>query len=97
MNTIKKVKIVVQSIREINVNQKIEIAFSGIINWEDNKFAEKIEERNTWLESYGKSKGFVYINNSKLDKVLTGVDCIWVPRETVVYKDDILGLVDKLI
>ena len=57
----------VQSIREINVNQKIEIAFSGIINWEDNKFAEKIEERNTWLESYGKSKGFVYINNSKLD------------------------------
>ena len=32
MNTIKKVKIVVQSIREINVNQKVEIAFSGIIN-----------------------------------------------------------------
>ena len=49
MITIKKVKKVVQSIREINVNQEIQIALSGIINREDNNFAEKIEERNTKL------------------------------------------------
>ena len=46
MNTIKKVKKVVQSIREIIVNQEIQVAFSDIINREDNNFAEKIEECN---------------------------------------------------
>ena len=34
MNTIKKVKKVVQSIRKIDVNQEIQNAFSGIINQE---------------------------------------------------------------
>ena len=67
MNTIKKVKKVVQSIRETHVNQEIQIAFSGIFNREDNDFAEKIEKRNNKLESYCKSKGFVFMNNSKLD------------------------------
>lgn len=47
MNTTKKVKKVVQSIRETDVNQKIQVAFFGIINREDNNFAENIEERNT--------------------------------------------------
>ena len=37
----------VQSIREIDVNQEIEVACSGIINREDNNFAEKIKDRNT--------------------------------------------------
>ena len=67
MNTIEKVKKVVQSIREIDVNQEIQVAFSGSFNREDNNFAEKIEERNTKLEGYCKSKGFAFINNSKLD------------------------------
>ena len=67
MNTIKKVKKVVQSIREIHVNQEIEVAFSCIINREDNNFAEKIKHRNTKPESYCKSKGFVFINNLKWD------------------------------
>ena len=67
MNTIKKVKKVTQSIREINFSQEIQIAFSGIINPVDNNFAEKIDERNTKLESYCKSKGFVFIKNLKLD------------------------------
>ena len=67
MNTIKKVKKVVQSIREIVVNQEIQVAFSDITNREDNNFAEKIEECNTRLESYRKSKGFAFINISKLD------------------------------
>ena len=47
MNTIEKVKKVVQSIHEIDVNQEIQVAFSGIINREDNNFTEKIEVRNT--------------------------------------------------
>ena len=67
MNTIKKVKKVVQSIREIIVNQEIQVAFSDIINGEDNNFAEKIKECNTRLESYCKPKGFAFINISKLD------------------------------
>ena len=69
MNTIKKVKKVVQSIREIHVNQETEVAFSCIINREDNNFAEKIKDRNT--------KDFVFINNSKLNSSsLNRVDCI---------------------
>ena len=60
MNTTKKVKKVVQSIRETDVNQKIQVAFFGIINREDNNFAEKIEKHNTKLESYCKSKGFIF-------------------------------------
>ena len=67
MNTTKKVKKVIESIREIDFNQEIQIAFSGIINPVDNNFAEKIEERNTKLESYCKSKDFVFIKNLKLD------------------------------
>ena len=47
MNTIKKVKKKVQSIREIDVNQEMQIALSGIINRKDNNFAENIKERNT--------------------------------------------------
>ena len=58
MNTIKKLKKVVHSIHEIDVNQEIKVAFSGIINREDNNFAEKIKDRNTKLESYCKSKRF---------------------------------------
>ena len=60
MNTIKKVKKVVQSIRETDVNQEIQVAFFGIINREDNNFAEKIEKHNNKLESYCKSKGFIF-------------------------------------
>ena len=60
MNTTKKVKKVVQSIRETDVNQEIQVAFFGIINREDNNFAEKIEKHNTKLESYCKSKGFIF-------------------------------------
>ena len=67
MNTIKKVKKVVQSIRKIDVNQEVQIAFSDIINQKDNNFGENIDERNTELESYCKPKGFVFIKNSKLD------------------------------
>ena len=67
MNTTKKVKKVIESIRETDFNQEIQIAFSGIINPVDNNFAEKIEERNTKLESYCKSKDFVFIKNLKLD------------------------------
>ena len=58
MNTIKKVKKVIQSIGKIDIQRKIQIAFSGIINWEDNNFAGKIEERKTKLGRYCKSKGF---------------------------------------
>ena len=77
MNTIKKVKKVIQSIGKIDIQQKIQIAFSGIINWEDNNFAGKIEERKTKLGRYCKSKGFIFINNSKLDSSSPkGVDCI---------------------
>ena len=76
VNTI-KVKKVVQSIRKIDVNQEIQIAFSGINNQEGNNFAEKIEECNTKRESYCKSEGFVFINNSKLDSSsLNRVNCI---------------------
>ena len=67
MNSIKKLKKVVQSIHDIDVNQEIKVAFFGIINREDNNFAEKIKDRNTKLESYCKSKSFAFINNSKLD------------------------------
>ena len=69
INTIKQVKKVEQSICEIDVNQEIQVPFSGVVNREDNNFAEKIEERNTKLESYCKSKGSVFINNSKLDSL----------------------------
>ena len=66
MNTIKKLKKVVHSIHEIELLLLLKY-YSGIINREDNNFAEKIKDRNTKLESYCKSKGFVFINNSKLD------------------------------
>ena len=64
MNTIKKLKKV---IHEIDVKQEIKVAFSGFAIPEDNNFVEKMKDRNTKLESYCKSKGFVFINNSKLN------------------------------
>ena len=65
MITVKRVIKVVKSIFEIDVNQEIQIAFSGIINREENNFTEKIEDRQ--LENYCKSKDFVFISNSNLD------------------------------
>ena len=44
-----------------DVNQEIQIAFSGIADREDNNFAENIEECNTKVESYCKSKGFIFL------------------------------------
>ena len=66
-NTIKKVEKVIQSIREIDINEEIQINISGIINRTDNNFAGKMEERNTEVVNYCNSKIFVFINNAKLD------------------------------
>ena len=47
------------------------------MNREDNNFAEKIEERNTKLESYCKSKSYKQLDRIDwIAQVITGVDYI---------------------
>ena len=68
MNSIKKLKKkMVQSINELDFSEEIQIIFSGIIDPKYSNFTSKIEKCNTILQSYCKSKGFVFTNNSQLD------------------------------
>ena len=66
-NTIKKVKKFVGVIKEIDKNNYVEIAFSGIVHREDRDRKDKIGGTNKKLESYCASARTESINNDNID------------------------------
>ena len=51
VNTLQKVRKVITTIKEIDVNNEIQIAFSNVNHRDDQDFEEEIKEINTKLEN----------------------------------------------
>ena len=67
VNTLQKVKEVITTIKEIDVNNKIQIVFSSVTHLDDQDFEEEIKEINKKLENLCKGKGIKFINNNNID------------------------------
>ena len=67
VNTLQKVRKVITTIKEIDVNNEIQIAFSSVIHCNDQDFEEEIKEINRTLENLCKGKGIKFINNTNID------------------------------
>ena len=64
VKTLQKVREVITTIKEIDVNNEVQIAFSGFIHGDDQDFEEEIREINRKLENLCKGKGVRFINNN---------------------------------
>ena len=64
VNTLQKVRKVITTIKEIDVNNEIQIAFSSVIHRDDQDFEEEIKEINRKLENLCKGKRIKFINNN---------------------------------
>ena len=67
MQTVKKAKKLVSAAKEVDKDNSVEIAFSSIINREDEDFKDKINYINKKLRNYCNSAGKYFIYNSKID------------------------------
>ena len=67
VNTLQKVRKVITTIKEIDVNNEIQIAFSSVIRRDDQDFEEEIKEINRKLENLRKGKGIKFTNNNNID------------------------------
>ena len=66
-NTLQKVRKVITTIKEIDVNNEVQIDSSGVIHRDDQDFEEQIKEINRKLETLCKDKGIKFINNDNID------------------------------
>ena len=64
VNILQKVRKVITTIREIDVNNEIQIAFSSVIHHDDQDFKEEINRK---FENFCMSKGIKFINNNNID------------------------------
>ena len=67
VNTLQKVRKVITTIKEIDVNNERKITFSNVIHRDDQNFEEDIKEINRKLENLCKGKGIKFINNTNID------------------------------
>ena len=67
VNTFQKVRNVITSTKENDVNNEVKIAFSCVIHLDDQDFEEEIKEINRKLENLCKGKEIRFINNRNID------------------------------
>ena len=67
VSRIQKVRKVFTTIKEIAVNNEVQIAFTGVIHRDDQEFEEEIIEINRKLKNLCKEKGAKFINNNNID------------------------------
>ena len=67
VNTLQKIRKVITTIKEIDVNNEIQIAFSSVIHHDDQDFEKEIKEINRKLKNLCKGKGIKFINNTNID------------------------------
>ena len=60
VNTLQKIRKVISSIKEYDIDDNIKIALSSIIHRSDHDFEDKINETNRKLENLCKGKGMIY-------------------------------------
>ena len=67
VNTLQKVRKVITTIKETDVNNEIQTAFLGVIHRDDQDFEEEIKEINRKMENLCKGKGIKFINNNNIE------------------------------
>ena len=67
VSTIQKVRKVISTIKEIDVNNEIQIAFSSVIHRDDQDFKEEMKEIDRKLKNLCKGQGIKFINNNNID------------------------------
>ena len=66
VNILEKIRKVINAIKENDVNNKIEIALSGVIHRDDQDLEDEINKLNIKLENLCKGKGMRFIDNSNI-------------------------------
>ena len=66
VNTLQKIRKVINAIKENGVNDKIEIVLSSVIHRDDQDVEDEINELNKKLENLCKGKGMRFIDNSNI-------------------------------
>ena len=64
----KKVRDLVQCIRDLDRKEKIQIGFSSIICRQDRKLEQEINEAKTKLWQYCEDKAFIFIDNTSISE-----------------------------
>ena len=64
VNTLQKARKVIATIKEIDVNSEIQIAFSSVIHRDDQDFEEEIKENSRKLENLCRGKWVKFSNNN---------------------------------
>ena len=67
VNALRNVRKVITTIKEINVNNEIQIVFSSAIHRDDQDLKEEIKEINRNLENLCKGKGINFINKNNIE------------------------------
>ena len=62
----KKAKKLASAVKEVDKDKSVKLAFSSIINCEDEYFKDKINNVNNKLKNYCNSAGMVFIENSNV-------------------------------
>ena len=62
VNTLQKIRKVITTIKKNDVNNKVQIAFSGVIHRNDQDLKEEVKEINRKLENLCKVKKIKFIN-----------------------------------
>ena len=66
-NIVKKTKELVSAVKEVDKDNSTKIAFSSIIDLEDEDFKDKTNDVNNKLKNYCNSAGMDFIDNSNID------------------------------
>ena len=67
-NTMKQVREIAKTIKEMEDSGKMGIGFSGIIQRVDRNFKDQIKETNDKLKRYCEGNGFVYVDNDNINE-----------------------------
>ena len=66
VNTLQKIRKVINAIKENDVNDEIEIVLSSAIHPDDQDLEDKINKLNKKLENLCKGKDMIFIDNSNI-------------------------------
>ena len=67
VNTLSRIRKVVEVVKEIDIERKIQLGFSGIVARGDINKEEHVVSTNNRLEKYCKGNEFFFIDNSNID------------------------------
>ena len=68
VNTMSKVRKIVNAIQEVDSTRNIQLGFSSIVQRADKEYSKEIKDISTRLKSYCLGKGLIFVDNSNIDE-----------------------------